>query len=184
MRTPRKLTIFDAHAVREHFNRLGPESRYLRFMGAMSDAKVADYAHDTPSLGHYAVGCFEDKRLIALGELIMPHWPNSAGAEIAVSVEDIHRGHGIGSDLMARLLTIAANRRVTSVRVTCLSTNARMRRIVDKFHGSWVSRSGAVLEAEIAAGWPPIGRSGQRAFRTRAPLRRAWCSRLKQVPSD
>ena len=54
-------------------------------------------------------------------------------AEFAIVVADQYQGHGLGSELMRRLLEIAKDEKVRKVRADILADNTSMQRLCEHF---------------------------------------------------
>jgi GNAT superfamily N-acetyltransferase len=130
----RKLFPTEADRLRDHFLRLDPEGRHLRF-GTLSDAAVADYVERIDWLRSLQLGWFEDDDLRGLAQLVWRDvlWPQEA--ELATSVEAPYRDRGIATTLVARALRAARNRGIRRVAMLCLAENAPMLHIARKLEG-------------------------------------------------
>lgn len=129
----RKLWPGDFGQFRDHLKRLDPESRRLRFGGAVSDAFIDQYSETAYRLQGLIQGCFIDGVLRASAELrpIFDTWPIEA--EAAFAVEREYQESGIGTELMRRLITAARNRGIKTLYMICLRENSRMRRLAEKY---------------------------------------------------
>src|SRR5688572_7070198 len=81
------------------------------------------------------VGCFVRGELRAVAELRTEPkvWPGEG--ELAVSVEKGFQGHGFGSGVVRRIMTVARNRSLRRLMLICMINNRRMQAIVRKFLG-------------------------------------------------
>ncbi|WP_246479679.1 GNAT family N-acetyltransferase [Kaustia mangrovi] len=128
----RKLWPGDVELFREHLKRLDPESRRMRFGGAVSDIFIDDYADTACRLNSVIHGCFVDGVLRAAAELrpVLESWPLQA--EAAFSVETPFQDSGLGTELMHRTIVAARNRGINTIYMICLRENGRMRHIAQK----------------------------------------------------
>lgn len=99
---------------------------------------------DAPSWNRHGLGCFIDHTLRAMGELTLGRPPFGREVEIALSVEQSHRRQGSGAEMLDQLITMARNRAVRSIRVSCLRENYQVRRLVSKFEGRGIVAGGGV----------------------------------------
>lgn len=128
----RRLWQSDRPAVTEHFLRLDPETRRLRFGVALKDDSVRSYARQVLSMDAIVYGAFAEARLRGVGELcgFLWHWPPTA--EAALSVERPWQDAGIGDALFTRLVAAAQNRSIRALHMTCLRENRRMQHLARK----------------------------------------------------
>jgi ribosomal protein S18 acetylase RimI-like enzyme len=146
--TIRKLAFLERGKVRDHFLRLTPEDRRLRFLHAVDDTFIESYSATLFPPGGIVLGCFKEGDLRAVGELRPLNPPFGSAAEIAISVERQVQKHGVGTELLRRLVEIARNRSISSIHLTCLVENAPMQKIVRKLGGELHWRQGEV-EADL-----------------------------------
>ncbi|MGE0230873.1 MAG: GNAT family N-acetyltransferase [Flavobacteriaceae bacterium] len=134
----RRLNASDAGAFAEHLLRLDPESRQMRFEGALSDDTVRRYAlgaFDRPGI---QLGYIEHGVIRAVGELVPEAvkgfvWP--AEAEAAFSVERPLQEGRIGTRLAERIIGYARVSGIRRIVLNCLPQNVRMQRIASHFGG-------------------------------------------------
>ena len=116
----------------EGFERLSPESRYRRFLGAtqLTD-DMARYLTEVDGRDHVAFVVVEDtpdlksERGLGVGRFIRLH-DEPTVAECALTVIDEHQQRGIGTALARALCDAALNRGVTSFRAEVLGSNRPM----------------------------------------------------------
>src|SRR5262245_5013782 len=108
----RRLWPTDAPLFRQHLLRLDKESRRLRFAHAVSDAFIEDYASRMSEFGSIVFAYLVEGRVRGAAELrrLADVWGHEA--EAAFSVEKIYQDHGIGSELMGRVVRAARNRSI------------------------------------------------------------------------
>jgi len=146
MRLIRTLLPTEFGMLKEHLLRLDAEDRRLRFTGLIDDAAVAGHADALDKFRAVVVACLEDGMVRGAAELLRFDPPGAERAEIAVTVEKAWQDQGIGTELLRRALTIARNRRIEQIHMICLSENARMRHLAEKFRGRMI-----VLDREVGA---------------------------------
>lgn len=140
----RRLTVLDEAAARAHLQRLSPADRRLRFGGSVSDVFLETYARSLFEQGHLTLGYEVGDAIHGLGELVaMP--AGHADAEIALSVEATARNRGVGTALLRRLLLMARNRSVATVRILCLRDNSAMQALARKVDADLHYDSGEVV---------------------------------------
>jgi len=120
----------------------------LRFLHCVGDAYLEAYSATLFPVCGVVIGCFNDGVLRAVGELRPLNPPFACAAEIAISVEGQLQNHGVGTELLRRLVEIARNRSIRSIHLTCLLDNAPMQKIVRKFGGDLQWTEGEV-EADL-----------------------------------
>jgi RimJ/RimL family protein N-acetyltransferase len=127
--TIRKLWPTEARKFRDHLLRLDKESRRLRFAHSVSDAFIEDYASRMSEYGSIVYGYLATGRVRAAAELrrLGDGWGEEA--EAAFSVEKAYQDHGIGTELMGRVVRTARNRGIRRLYMSCLAENAKMQAI-------------------------------------------------------
>ena len=130
--TIRRLWPTETDRFRDHLLRLDKDSRRLRFAHAVSDAFIEDYASRMTEYGSLVYGHVVDGKVRGAAELrrLGDAWGEEA--EAAFSVEKAYQDHGVGSDLMGRVVRAARNRRVRRLYMSCLAENAKMQVIAKK----------------------------------------------------
>jgi RimJ/RimL family protein N-acetyltransferase len=150
----RKLLSSERSLIREHLLRLLPDDRCRRFCSVVDDAHIVRYCAMDDGHQRIALGCWDQGRLCAVGELVFLSVPRWGGdAEVGLSVEQFWQNRGIGSELMRRLLVIARNRGVRAVTMLCSRDNRRMQRVAQKC-GAELRTCGAEIEGEVVCRWP------------------------------
>lgn len=152
----RRLLPPDAEDFTTHLKRLAPSDRRARFGGAVSDARVEQYAATAFAGDGLIFGYVHDGVLRAAAELrpLQPRW--RASAEAAFSVEAPWQDRGIGTALFDRTVRAASNRGLTTLIVICLPGNARMQRIAARHGARLVWQEGDVvgrIEPPFATPW-------------------------------
>jgi GNAT superfamily N-acetyltransferase len=129
----RKLWPSEWPKFRDHLLRLDKVSRRMRFAHGVSDAFIEDYAARMAHMGGIVYGYFEGSELRAAAELkkLGDTWGREA--EAAFSVEQPLQEHGIGTELMGRVIRAARNRGVQHLCISCLAENGKMRAIAAHF---------------------------------------------------
>lgn len=128
----------DRGAFEAHLLSLDPHDRLLRFGTALPDRLVSQIARDYP-LDQTTGGLFVRGHLVAAVSII-----RTAGeeAELAVSLDQGLRGRGIGRQMVAKALRLAASEGVRKLLVQFLAENRPMAAIANQLPGS-TSRDGS-----------------------------------------
>lgn len=129
----RKLWPQEKLLFRDHLLRLDKASRALRFAHGVSDSFIEDYANHMADAGSTIYAYIEDGQVRGAAELkkLGDMWGREA--EAAFSVETAYQEHGIGSELMGRVIRAARNRGVHHLYISCLAANAKMQAIARKY---------------------------------------------------
>jgi RimJ/RimL family protein N-acetyltransferase len=124
---PQEQTLF-----RDHLLRLDKASRAMRFAHGVSDSFIEEYASHMAEAGTTVFAYIEDGEVRAAAELkkLGDTWGREA--EAAFSVESAYQDHGLGSELMGRVIRAARNRGVHHLYLSCLAANAKMQAIARK----------------------------------------------------
>jgi GNAT superfamily N-acetyltransferase len=149
----RKVLTTEKTKVREHFLRLDPEDRRLRFFDSRGNGLIAAYCETLWRTGDVVLGGFVDGRMRALGELRQAGDWRHATAEIAITVERPFQNSGIGTALLRCLIQHARNRGVRTLQLFCLVDNHRMRHLTHKLGGT-LKIEGGEIAVDIAPPWP------------------------------
>jgi GNAT superfamily N-acetyltransferase len=133
----RALTAAELPLLREHLLRLDPESRRLRFNGAVDSDFLTRYAMKNDA-GAIIIGYLQDGVVRGAAELhqaaqAIHGIPGENIPEVAFSVERAARRLGIGSILFEKLLTEARRQGHDRLRVTTNAQNDAMRALARKF---------------------------------------------------
>ncbi|MGF3027473.1 N-acetyltransferase family protein [Methylobacterium aquaticum] len=149
----RRLWSTDRDAVVTLFRGLDPDSRFDRFMGAVSEAAAAAYAAHAVSAEGLVFGAFAEGTLRGIGEL-RPAGAR-AEAEIAFAVAPGHRGRGLGVALGARLAQAARNGGTRRLHLRCLAGNRPMRALARRL-GAELRLGGGEIHAVLALSPPTL----------------------------
>ncbi len=150
-----KLWMTDQDRLEAHFLRLDSSDRRMRFCAATSDQSIRRYCRSIDWATTTVLGCLVGKEVRGVAELVMTLPYFSAPAEVALSVEKCFRNRGIGTELLAKMLSIAGNRYIRSVRMLCLLENHKMQHIARKFEADLTIHQGDV-EGKIWPSWPTL----------------------------
>jgi RimJ/RimL family protein N-acetyltransferase len=146
----RKLWNVDAGAYADHLLRLDPTSRRNRFGGTVADVFLRQHAKAAFEPANVIYGFFADGVLRGAAELR----PFEAGqAEAAFSIEKPWQSHGVGAELLERVLLAARNRGVKQLHITCLLENQRMQQLARKFDAELRPDFDSVI-GEVEAPYP------------------------------
>ena len=142
----RRLFEVDQEDIGNHFRRLDTDSRRARFCGSVSNTGITRYVRTIFRFESQVIGAFVEGRLQGVAELrgVLNFWPPKA--EAAISVDPDWQNLGIGDALVERVITMAQNRCVGSIRLMCLKENTRMRHLATK-HGAQICFDRDVIEA-------------------------------------
>jgi GNAT superfamily N-acetyltransferase len=136
--TLRLIRPDDKDLLRRGFDRLSPESRYRRFLGAktrLTDAELA-YLTEVDGHDHFAIGAtIEDaaghEEGVGIARFIRTESDPSV-AEVAVAVADDWQGKGLGTLLLLRLVAAARERGVERFSGQALASNEALRDVLDQ----------------------------------------------------
>lgn len=120
----------DAEPLHEFFRRVGPESRYFRFLGAKKEltSKELDYFTNVDYRHRMAFVVLHEGKIIGVGGYDRVS-DDSDAAEISFLVQDDQQGRGIGSQLLQLLTSYARNHGITGFRAYVLHENVQMLRV-------------------------------------------------------
>ena len=151
----RRLRVYDQPELVDHFQRLNPQTRRLRFGCAVSDRYVTDYAAHILTNDALTFGAFAENHLRGVAEMrgLSESWPRTA--EVALLVEPAWQDKGIGEALFNRLISAAQNRGIKKLCMLCLRENRRMQHLARKHHAHLEIQSGDV-EATLQPSWPTL----------------------------
>ena len=143
--TVRKLLPAETGAFRDHLLRLDKESRRLRFAHSVSDALIEDYAARMNDMGSIVFAYVDGAEVHAAAELrkLGDRWGDEA--EAAFSVEKDFQDHGLGTELMGRVIRSARNRGIHRLYMSCLAENSKMQSIARKHEADLKFEYGEVI---------------------------------------
>jgi len=121
--------------------------------GALSCTFLPTHEAHARSPARLVIGFFVGLHMRGAAELreFLPspdHTAQIARAQVALSVEHVWQGRGIGTALMAEALHTARERGIEQLHVTCHALNLRMQRIAERF-GATIGFEGCECFAEI-----------------------------------
>lgn len=143
---PVRLRPTDRAALQEHFLRLDPQDRRLRFGASLSDEAIRQLDERIDFDRDELFGVIDDD-LRLLGVVHVAFYPDKA--ELGLSVLPAARGLGLGNALFARAVIHLTNRNVREVFVHCLTENGAMMHLARK-NGMRVVRDGPETDAYLA----------------------------------
>jgi GNAT superfamily N-acetyltransferase len=123
----------DKEALQSGFERLGPESRYRRFLAPVGRLSARDlrYLTEVDHRDHEALVAFEADSRQGVGVARFVRLQDDPrAAEFAVAVADDWQGHGIGTVLLGLLADRARDEGVERFRGVMLSRNAPIQELV------------------------------------------------------
>ncbi len=139
------------------FARLGPSSRYRRFLGYKKDLSVAELEAltEVDHVDHEALGAIDPSTGDGVGVARYVRRPDRPDvAEAAVTVVDDWQGRGVGSALVRRLAARAREEGIREFTATLLSDNRAMLELFRGLGVLRVVRDGPVQEVDVAL---PVG---------------------------
>lgn len=155
--TIRPIRPDDRERLQVSHERLSEQSRYRRFMTSKPTltAADADYLVDVDFCDHYALVATAaapdgEEAIIGVARFIrLPLHPEVA--EFAIVVGDAWQGHGIATELMARLADAAVTRGVQRFSASIFADNRAIRRLIENLAAGPIvrQREGNVLELEF-----------------------------------
>ncbi len=154
--TVRRLYAPDLTEICDHLLRLDTVARSARFCGAASDLMIATYAQRIFRNNSIVCGALTNGDLRWLAELRGVNAFGHSPAEAAFYIEPDWQDIGIGDVLIARSITLAQNRFVTSVQFMFQRRNIRMWRLAQK-HDAVLSFDQDMVDAIISPSWPTLG---------------------------
>lgn len=153
----------DRGTVQRLFDRLGPESRFRRFLSPVSALNERDLAFlsDVGRAGHEAVAAVDarDGSVAGIARYVAHHG-RPEEADVAVAVADALHRRGIGSVLMQRLVTCAQANGFLLLTATTLWENRAARALLKSAGFRATGSFGPEIEMELelgAATTPPPG---------------------------
>jgi GNAT superfamily N-acetyltransferase len=148
----RKLWPSESGSFRDHLLRLDKNSRRLRFAHGVADAFIEDYAGRMSEMGSLVFAFIDDRDVRAAAELrkLGDTWGREA--EAAFSVEKAYQDHGIGTELMGRVIRAARNRGVQTLYMSCLAENSQRQAIARKYEAELHFEYGEVIGEIIPDG--------------------------------
>ena len=143
--TIRKIWPSETDKFKGHLLRLDKNSRRMRFAHGVSDGFIEDYAARMSEMGSVVYGYYINGSVHAAAELrkLGDSW--GPDAEAAFSVESAFQDHGIGSELMGRVIRAARNRGVRRLYMSCLAENSKMQAIARKHEADLRFEYGEVI---------------------------------------
>jgi GNAT superfamily N-acetyltransferase len=160
----------DGDALVGFLSRLSPDSRYLRFHGAVSVGPklAAPFVDpDWDERGALLATLVDDseERVVALASYARLRDP--AVAEAAFAVEDDLQGRGIGTRLLEQLAALAAERGIGSFVAEVLPRNRRM---LDVFADAGFEVTRRLDEGSFEVQFPIVPTAAMSAVSTRATM--------------
>jgi GNAT superfamily N-acetyltransferase len=143
--TVRKLWPQEQPLFRDHLLRLDKETRTMRFAHGVSDRFIEDYSSHMADAGTTVFAFIVEGEVRAAAELkkLGELWGREA--EAAFSVETPYQDHGVGTELMGRVIRAARNRGVNLLYMSCLASNGKMQAIARHFDADLRFEMGEVV---------------------------------------
>jgi GNAT superfamily N-acetyltransferase len=133
--TVRPVCPGDAGRMQDYVRALAPSARYDRFLGPVNELSPAELDRVTRGDARHMTLIAETKVAgirVAIGEARYAVAPDGASCEIAVSVADAWRGHGLGTRLLQQLECRARGLGPRTLVGDVLHSNAAMKRLARK----------------------------------------------------
>jgi RimJ/RimL family protein N-acetyltransferase len=176
----RPIQADDGGRLRDHHERLSPQSRYRRFLGSKPRLSEADarYLADVDGCDHFALVATAPVRgaegtFVGVGRFVrLPDHPDTA--EFAIVIADAYQRQGLARELLRRLAAAAVRRGIRQFRAAMLADNVAIRHLMTELAVGEVKtlRSGTILELEIELPTPVVvetpGDRGAREIRVSA----------------
>lgn len=153
----RSIRADDGVRLRASHERLSPESRYRRFLGAKPTLSESDarYLVEVDGRDHVALVATTpvdgaEGEIVAVARFVrLPDVPDTA--EFAIVVGDAYQRRGLATELLKRLAEAAIERDIARFRATMLSDNVAIQAMLERLAAGEVSyqRRGSVTEMEI-----------------------------------
>ena len=171
----RPIEPADREALAAGFDRLSPESRYLRFFGPMRElgAHELDYLTRVDHRDHEALVAVVGDEGVGVARYVRT---GPGEAEPAVTVADAWQRRGIGTALLDALADRAREEGVERFRALVLAQNADAIALLERLGTSRVVHHGRELEVEITLTPAPAARPTLRTL-----LRAAAAGTLRRV---
>lgn len=158
MVTIRPMRRGDRALLVEHFDHLGEESRYRRFLAQVDSLSAGqlDYLTHPDHRRHEALFAIDDDgRPVGVARYIAAPG-DAAGAELAMAVVDTWQRRGVGEALLARLTRVARAQGISRFTALMLADNAAMRHLFGTLgEVEIVARDGASIELGVQLGPRP-----------------------------
>lgn len=136
---PKKLNHpIEKLLVKKHLTSLNLEDRHLRFGAVMSDEAIEAYVDSQWDADGAWLGVYDGDHIIALAHIAIV----GEEAELGLSIEPKYRGQKLGQRLFERAVLYIKSRNIKHVFMHCLSENAVMRHIANKYNMTMVTSHG------------------------------------------
>jgi GNAT superfamily N-acetyltransferase len=147
MNTIRRLYAHELKHYSDHLCRLNADDRYLRFGCQQTDDAILNHVNTKDGIQRLVLAAFDEyHNVVAACEIAFlgdAHSFFAERAEIGLSVEEGHRGKGLGTELFERAMVVCRNRRVKILMSYCLTRNGFMMKIAKTHNMKIVSECGA-----------------------------------------
>lgn len=145
----RPIAPEDRERLREGFDRLSDESRYLRFQTALSslNAKQLSYLTEVDHHDHEALLALDGEEIVGVARFVRV---SDAVAECAIVVADEWQSRGVATVLLERLVERAGQEGVERFTALVLAGNAEAVRLLERLGETEQHRVGSQVELDIA----------------------------------
>jgi GNAT superfamily N-acetyltransferase len=131
----RVLQVRDSPMIVDHLLRLDNIDRGLRFFYTASDAQICDYVSRIDWRRSLIIGAVRDENLLGIAEILFDRAVSPRHAEIAVSVDQIARGSGLGRHMIDIAVDHASIRGVAGIGLSFMRQNHAVQQIVRSLGG-------------------------------------------------
>jgi GNAT superfamily N-acetyltransferase len=149
----RPIESGDKAALTAAFGRLSEQSRYQRFMTAISELSDSQlrYLTEVDHHDHEALIAFEPRSGDSVGVARFVRLEDGTSAEAAVTVIDDWQGHGLGTALCQLLAERARDEGIERFTALLLASNDQMQDVLASLGPAQViSRDAGTIEIEVA----------------------------------
>ena len=128
----------DKEGLAAFFNRLSPETRYFRFLGAKACLTDDELAYLTERVFVRRAARVAElaeapaQLLVGVARYATATRDDEARPEVAMAVDDGHQGRGIGTLLLTHLSEYAASQGITEFDAYLLADNERMLNVFER----------------------------------------------------
>lgn len=125
------LSPADLPQIAEHLLRLSADDRYLRFCTSATDDFIRRYVFKIMNLDKdLAYGAFDGPKLVGLAHIVLI---DDTSCELAFSIDEEYRGHGLARVLMRTAIGACEELDVSKLCMSCLRQNKKMQALATSF---------------------------------------------------
>jgi GNAT superfamily N-acetyltransferase len=152
----------DRERFEDGFVRLGPDSRYRRFLGFKNRLRERELAFFTEvdHRGHEALGALDPTSGEGVGVARYRRLGDGTAAQVSIVVVEPWQGRGVGGALLERLALFARGREIARFTVTLLAEHRRMLHLFERLGQVELRPVGDTLELDVALDRRPAATAG------------------------